>query len=229
MFGQALEPCQELDSWLFLYGVYPWKSPIFGVQGISGHLHILIYFVIATKHGFTSVTISFQANQTAWKFQPTKKEEHVQSLQQEKEDVYISINSMFAICSWSSIFFHCDFRKKPGLLDSGGPSCPAHLSALRIAIFRRHRVVEWRAQTIRDPCRRRKTLLFKLKPGFYGGSTPSFRIKNVKTPNRMNVSHITIHQQNREKSTFEFLGGNHFWAARPKIFFFLQVGTSYKF
>lgn len=72
----------------------------------------------------------------------------------------------------------------------------------------------------RDPCRRRKTLLFKLKPGFYGGSTPSFRIKNVKTPNRMNVSHITIHQQNREKSTFEFLGGNHFWAARPKICFF---------
>jgi hypothetical protein len=41
----------------------------------------------------------------------------------------------------------------------------------------------------------------------------------VKTPNRMNVSHITIHQQNREKSTFEFLGGNHFWAARPKICF----------
>ena len=44
MFGQALEPCQELDSWLFLYGVYPWKSPIFGVQGISGHLHIIFCY-----------------------------------------------------------------------------------------------------------------------------------------------------------------------------------------
>jgi hypothetical protein len=119
----------------------------------SGHFRAFTYFVIATKHGFTSVTISFQANQTAWKFQPTKKEEHVQSLQQEKEDVYISINSMFAMFmvihilslrfpeeTWAS--------KDP----SGGPSCPA-LSELRIAMTAPQGGGVG-AQTPRDPCRR---------------------------------------------------------------------------
>jgi len=153
---------------------------------------------------------------------PTKKEEHVQNLQQEKEDVYISINSMFAMFmvihilslrfpeeTWAS--------KDP----SGGPSCPA-LSELRIAMTAPQGGGVG-CPNHPGPMSAARRFFSNLSPHSQV-STVVQRLPNfgfyVKTPNRMNVSHITIHQQNREKSTFEFLGGNHFWAARPKICFF---------
>lgn len=180
------------------------------------------YFVIATKHGFTSVTISFHANQTAWEFQPTKKEEHVQNLQQEKEDVYISINSMFAMFMVIHIFSLRFPEETWASKDpSGGPSCPA-LSELRIAMTAPQGGGVG-CPNHPGPMSAARRFFSNLSPHSQV-STVVQRLLNfgfyVKTPNRMNVSHITIHQQNREKSTFEFLGGNHFWAARPKICFF---------